>query len=162
MNSSEVVACSKNIVAILIFLFASSGRAQDFSVEQEPKETPQVEAENPSSESFLTLENSAIAAALADGLTTNLALSAGAVETNSLISTTPMGLVVLTGMKIGFVKFYGTLSEAEKQTALKSSSALWGGAAVNNIAVYLAAPPPVPIIAGVLMGVVTWLNMGSQ
>lgn len=164
MKSSEWFVYSKNLVAILIFAFASSGRTQEFKVEQAPQETPQVvaETENQPSESFLTPENSAIAAAVADGLTTNLALSTGAIETNSLISSSPIGLVMLTGMKIGWVKFSGTLSEPEKRTALKSSSALWGGAAINNMAVYLAAPPPVPIIAGILMGIVTWLNIGNK
>lgn len=164
MKSSECFCYSKNLVVILIFSFISSGHAQDFSVEQSPRETPQavVETENQPSAPLLTPENSAIAAALADGLTTNLALSAGAVETNSLISSSPIGLVILTGMKIGLVKFSGTLSEPEKRSALKSSSALWGGAAINNVAVYFAMPPPVPVIAGILMGFATWFNMDDK
>ena len=164
MKSSECFCYSKNLVVILIFSFISSGHAQDFSVEQSPRETPQavVETENQPSAPLLTPENSAIAAALADGLTTNLALSAGAVETNSLISSSPIGLVILTGMKIGLVKLSGTLSEPEKRSALKSSSALWGGAAINNVAVYFAMPPPVPVIAGILMGFATWFNMDDK
>lgn len=164
MKSSECFCYSKNLVVILIFSFISSGHAQDFSVEQSPRETPQavVETENQPSAPLLTPENSAIAAALADGLTTNLALSAGAVETNSLISSSPIGLVILTGVKIGLVKFSGTLSEPEKRSALKSSSALWGGAAINNVAVYFAMPPPVPVIAGILMGFATWFNMDDK
>lgn len=164
MKSSEWFFYSKNLVFILIFSFISSGHAQDFSVEQSPRETPQavVETENQPSAPLLTPENSAIAAALADGLTTNLALSAGAVETNSLISSSPIGLVILTGVKIGLVKFSGTLSEPEKRSALKSSSALWGGAAINNVAVYFAMPPPVPVIAGILMGFATWFNMDDK
>ncbi len=164
MKSSECFCYSKNLVVILIFSFISSGHAQDFSVEQSPRETPQavVETENQPSAPLLTPENSPIAAALADGLTTNLALSAGAVETNSLISSSPIGLVILTGVKIGLVKFSGTLSEPEKRSALKSSSALWGGAAINNVAVYFAMPPPVPVIAGILMGFATWFNMDDK
>jgi len=164
MKSSEWFFYSKNLVVILIFSFISSGHAQDFSVEQSPRETPQAvaETENQPSVPFLTPENSAIAAAVADGLTTNLALSAGAVETNSLISSSPIGLVILTGMKIGMVKFSGTLSEPEKRSALKSSSALWGGAAINNVAVYFAMPPPVPVIAGIFMGFATWFNMNDK
>ena len=110
----------------------------------------------------ITPESSAIAAAIADGVTTNLALSAGAVEANPLIFTSPLGLVALTGMKIGLVKYAETLPEPEKRLTLKSSSALWGGAAANNLMVLFAAPPPFPIIAGLIMGVVTWMNMGRR
>jgi hypothetical protein len=37
-----------------------------------------------------------------------------------------------------------------------------GGAAVNNIAVYFAAPPPFPIIAGLIMGFATWNSMSKN
>lgn len=113
-------------------------------------------------ESLIAPENSTIAAALADGVTTNLALSAGAVETNPLIFASPLGLVELTGIKIGLVKYATILPEPEKRLTLKSTSALWGGAAVSNLMVLLAVPPPFPIIAGVIMGIATWMNMGRQ
>lgn len=110
----------------------------------------------------ITPESSAITAAIADGVTTNLALSAGAVEANPLIFTSPLGLVALTGMKIGLVKYAATLPEPEKRLTLKSTSALWGGAAANNLMVLFAAPPPFPIIAGLVMGIATWMNMGRR
>ncbi len=106
--------------------------------------------------------DNAVAAAVADGVTTGLALSAGAVELNPLISTSPIGLVLMTGMKIGLAKYAETLPEEDKRTTLKSTSALWGGAAVNNLMVLFAAPPPLPIIAGLIMGFATWNHMANQ
>ncbi len=106
--------------------------------------------------------NGAITAAVADGVTTSLALSSGAIEMNPLISTSPLGLVAITGMKIGLAKYAETLPEDDKRLTLKTSSALWGGAAVNNMMVLFAAPPPLPLIAGVLMGIATWVHMDTQ
>lgn len=110
----------------------------------------------------LDAQDSAIAAAVADGVTTGLALSAGAIEMNPLVTTTPAGLVALTGMKIGLVKYAETLPVEEKRTVLKTSSALWGGAAANNLLVLLAAPPPVAVIAGLVTGFAIWSHMGEQ
>lgn len=164
MKAMELFIYSRRVVVALIFIYTSNGNAQDVTAEQESKETiPAVaDMESPPSQSLMTPEDSAMAAAVADGVTTNWALSAGAIESNPLISPSPIGLVMLTGMKIGLVKFSGTLSEPDKRLAIKSTSALWGGAAINNIAVYFSAPPPVSIIAGLLMGVATWLNIGSK
>ena len=114
------------------------------------------------SEPLLTPDNSAIAAAVADGLTTNLGLSVGAVETNPAISTSPIGLIALTGIKIGLVKYSDNLPVPEKRFVLKSASSIWSGAAINNIGVYLAAPPPMPVIMGLIMGVVAWMNMETK
>jgi hypothetical protein len=112
-------------------------------------------------------QNKAIAAAVADGVTTGMALSAGAIETNAFINATPIGatpigLIALTGMKIGLVKYAETLPQEEKRTVMKTSSALWGGAAINNLMVLMAAPPPFPILAGLLMGFVVWNNMDGE
>jgi hypothetical protein len=104
----------------------------------------------------------AVAAALADGITTGMAVSSGALESNPLIAPTPVGLVALTGVKIGLVKYADTLPQEDKRLALKSTSAIWGGAAVNNVMVLLAAPPPFPIIAGLVMGIATWSHMQQQ
>lgn len=107
-------------------------------------------------------KNRAMASAVADGVTTGLALSAGAIETNPLIATSPVGLVALTGAKLGLVKYADTMSQEDKRLTLKSTSAVWGGAAVNNVMVLLAAPPPFPLLAGLIMGIATWTHMGSE
>ena len=106
-------------------------------------------------------KNRAMASAVADGVTTGLAISAGGLEANPLISTSPIGLVAVTAMKLGVVQYADTLSQEDKRVVLKSGSALWGGAAVNNIMVLLAAPPPFPIVAGLIMGIATWSHMGN-
>lgn len=107
-------------------------------------------------------KNRAMASAVADGVTTGIALSVGAIETNPLIATSPIGLVALTGAKLGLVKYADTMPQDDKRLTLKSTSAIWGGAAVNNVMVLLAAPPPFPIIAGLIMGIATWTHMGSE
>ncbi|RJG02028.1 hypothetical protein [Noviherbaspirillum sedimenti] len=106
--------------------------------------------------------DNAITAALADGLTTGVALTAGgAIEMNPLLSS-PLGLVAMTGLKIGLIKFAETLPEEEKRTAMKAGSAVWGGAAVNNLMVLFAAPGPWSIFAGIMMGIATWMHMDGQ
>lgn len=102
------------------------------------------------------LDKNAMHAAMADGITTGLALSAGALEMNPLISTSPAGLIVLTGAKIGLVKLADDLPQDEKRLVIKSSGAIWTGAAVNNLMVLLSTPTPVAIAAGVVAGVLWW------
>jgi hypothetical protein len=104
----------------------------------------------------------ATTAAVADGVTTGLALSLGAVESNPVIGATPVGIVATTGMKFAILKYADSMPEEQKRFTLKTSSAVWGGAAVNNILVLLAAPPPMPLVAGVLMGIFTWRQMNDQ
>lgn len=102
------------------------------------------------------LDKNAMQAAVADGITTGLAVSSGALEMNPLISTSPAGLVVLTGAKIALVKYADRLPEDEKRTVIKTSSSLWTGAAVNNLMVLLSVPTPAAVAAGVVAGVLWW------
>jgi hypothetical protein len=107
-------------------------------------------------------EKQAMTAAVADGITTGLALSTGAVETNPVIGASPLGIVAATGMKFAILKYADSMPQEQKRFTLKTSSAVWGGAAVNNILVLLAAPPPAPLIAGLVMGFFTWMQMSNQ
>jgi hypothetical protein len=153
MNASGWFFVSIKIIVLFIsFLWAPGASTQELSsgMDRLP------------SAALMTPEHSAMTAAVADGLTTNLALSAGAIESNPMISTSPIGLMALTGMKIGLVKYAGTLSEPDKRLALKSSSALWGGASINNMAVYLSASPLTSIVAGILMGIATWVHIQNK
>lgn len=102
------------------------------------------------------LDKNAMGAAVADGLSTGLALSSGALEMNPLAPTSPVGLIALTGAKIGLVTYADRLPEDEKRMLIKSSSSLWTGAAVNNLMVLLSAPSPVAIAAGLVAGVLWW------
>ena len=102
------------------------------------------------------LDKNAMHAAMADGITTGFALSAGALEMNPLVPTSPAGLIVLTGAKLGLVKLADELPEDEKRMVIKSSGAVWTGAAVNNLMVLLSTPTPIAIAAGVVAGVLWW------
>jgi hypothetical protein len=104
----------------------------------------------------------AMKAAVADGVTTGFALASGAVEANPLVSPTPLGLLALTGVKVAVVKYANRLPEDQKRTAMKTSTAVWGGAAVNNLLVLAAAPPPFPIIAGLAMAYIGWRHMSRS
>jgi hypothetical protein len=106
--------------------------------------------------------NVAVAAAVADGVTTAFALSSGAMETNPLIATSPLGLIAITGAKILLAKYAETLPEQQKRLVIKTTTAVWSGAAINNIMVLLSAPPPFPIIAGIVMGFTAWKYTGKK
>jgi hypothetical protein len=102
------------------------------------------------------VRNNAIAAALADGVSTKLALAAGGLEANPVAGSFPMGLAALTGVKVLLVLYADKLPEKDKRFAIKTSSSVWGGAAINNLMVMMAAPPPIPIVAGIVMGIIAW------
>jgi hypothetical protein len=164
-----VLAKTSTLFFYFIFIYSPNALAQQSTQESIRNEeissstTAPILVSRKSNDSLtLTPENTALAAAIADGLTTSIALSSGAVEYNSAVPTSPLGLVAFTGLKIGLIKYSENFNEPEKRLTLKSTSAIWGGAAVNNIAVYLAAPPPLPIIAGLLMGIATWINMSNN
>jgi hypothetical protein len=106
------------------------------------------------------VRNYAVTAAVADGVTTKLALSAGALESNPVAASLP--LVVLTGAKIALAMYAETLPEKEKRLVIKTSSSVWGGAAVNNVLLLMATPPPFPIVAGILMGVLVWKKTARE
>lgn len=101
----------------------------------------------------------AVKAAIADGVTTGVAIAAGAVEMNPLVNPSPLGLVMLTAAKVGLVKYAADLPENDKRLVMKTTTAAWGGAAVNNLLVLVAAPPPFPLLAGLAMAVIGWRHM---
>ncbi|PWF39391.1 hypothetical protein C7C56_027045 [Massilia glaciei] len=101
----------------------------------------------------------ATAAAIADGVSTGIALAAGAVEMNPLVPTSPLGLMLITGLKIGVAKFAETLPESEKRLTLKTTSAVWGGAAVNNLLLCFEVPGPIAVLVGLAAAIVTWYRM---
>jgi hypothetical protein len=134
-----------------------------YTVKEAPSAIPDIPQPVLSSdEQAITPEKKATAAAVADGLTTAIAVSSGAIEMNPLISTSPVGIVAITGLKYGLVKYAETFPEEDKRMVMKSTTALWGGAAVNNLLVLIAAPPPLSIIAGLITGIATWRHMDSQ
>jgi hypothetical protein len=106
--------------------------------------------------------DTAVTAAVADGITTGIGLSAGAVEMNPLISPTPLGVLAMTGLKVGLMKYAETLPEADKRMTLKTGASVWSGAAINNLLVLAAAPTPLSIVAGIIVGIATWMHMDSE
>lgn len=134
--------------------------------EQQQPPVPSVEVAAPAAQQSAAAESdvpkAAMTAAVADGITTGLALAGGAVEMNPLVPTSPLGLIGLTGAKIMLVKYANTLPEDEKRTVLKTSTGLWSGAAMNNLMVLLGAPPPIPLFAGAIMGVMAWRHADNK
>lgn len=108
------------------------------------------------------VDNNAVVAALADGVTTKLALAAGGIEGNALAAGFPLGLAALTGAKVLIAKLAENLPEENKRTVIKTASAAWGGAALNNMLVALAVAPPLSIIAGIVTGIIVWHHTANQ
>lgn len=146
---------SRTAAAVLLVAPVLTGCATGVSPSREPQDIAGEAAPSPERR-IERLDKNAMHAAVADGISTSLALSAGAVEMNPLISTSPIGLIALTGAKIGLVKFADRLPEPNKRLVIKTSSAVWGGAAVNNLMVLASAPSPVALVAGVVAGVLWW------
>lgn len=105
--------------------------------------------------------NGARAAAVADSLSTQLALSAGAVEANPLVTPTPMGLIALVAIKLGLIEYADTLEPAERHKVLRSSTAAWTGASVNNLVIAATANPVLAIGAGIATGYYMWSQAGD-
>jgi hypothetical protein len=151
---------------IVLLVTPALARATDNPPVPEPEPSLTVEVVASREQSIDQVEKKIVkdarTAAVADGVTTALALSAGAMEMNPLVSTSPLGLIALTGAKIGLVNFARTLPEQDKRMVLKTSTALWSGAAVNNLLVLMAAPTPLAVVAGVLVGVLSWRHTSSR
>jgi hypothetical protein len=92
-----------------------------------------------------------IQAAIADTLTTIVAVNGGAVEIN------PMGLVVLTVLKVGLVLVVNEQLEGNDKYILeKAESTIWTGASVNNLLVILNASPVTAVAAGIITALIVW------
>lgn len=149
-----------------VMLASAAPSSQPISSLVAPLDQQQAQIDKALSDSLATdaisPEKKAMTAAVADGITTGLALSLGAAESNPVIGGSPLGIVAATGVKFALLKYADSMPQEQKRFTLKASSAVWGGAAVNNVLVLLAAPPPAPLIAGLLMGFFTWKQMADQ
>jgi hypothetical protein len=155
LSTAFVVYLPRAVATVLFVTLALAGCAST-SPPSAPLNEPIGMEAPPPDKRVERLDKNVMQAAVADGISTGLALSVGAAELNPIMSTSPIGLFALTGAKIGLVKFADTLPEPEKRTLIKTSGALWGGAAVNNLMVLMSAPSPVAIMAGVAAGVLWW------
>ncbi|MEI6026268.1 MAG: hypothetical protein WCT47_06210 [Betaproteobacteria bacterium] len=97
-------------------------------------------------------------AAMADGLSTVLAVSAGAVERNPLFGTGPLTMLAVIGAKLGLVEIVerSEMSDGNRHQALHTLSALWSGASVNNLLMALSAQPAVALVGGIASGLWLW------
>ena len=75
-----------------------------------------------------TLEDRANNAAIGDGVTTVVAVAAGAAELN------PLGIGVIA-LKYPILEYAKTLPEGERETVQAAAAAMWSGATVNNVCV---------------------------
>lgn len=102
--------------------------------------------------------------AVADGLSTYLALSAGAQELNPMANGSPGGLLVLTGLKFGLVQVLesSNMPEEKKRGVLRTLSAMWGAASVNNLLIAGAVNPPAALALGIISGVWWWRDDATR
>lgn len=96
-------------------------------------------------------------AAIADGITTQIALSSGiAKEMNPLFNPSPIGILTITAVKFGAAKWAEELQEPLRSQVNRGMSAIWGGAAINNVFVIMGAAASLPIVAGIAGGLFIW------
>lgn len=104
----------------------------------------------------LTDKQMSQATAVADSVTTLVALSAGAAEANPVVTPSPLGLLVLAGVKFGLLEIADTLPPDERKTVHRMTRSIWGGVSASNLLVALAAPMPAAVAAGVSTGYILW------
>lgn len=96
-------------------------------------------------------------ASLADAGTTAGAIAVGAgVEANPLLSGSPAGIVGVLGAKLAMVRYAETLEPETRATVLRTNTALWSGAAFNNLALLIGASGPGAIVIGLGAGIIVW------
>lgn len=107
-----------------------------------------------------TLEDKANTTALADNGTTIGALALGATEAN------PLGLAALV-LKWPILRYIDTLPDDERAQGQAVVSAMWGGAAVNNVCVMVAILSagtfaPACLLGGIGWGIYAWSESAAE
>ena len=108
----------------------------------------------------LTTQQAATTAAIADSVSTYLAVASGATEVNPLVSANLGGLVMLAGVKLGALEMIDNSdqTEQEKNEQKRAATAMWGSFSVSNLLVALSAASPIAILAGLASGSYLWMN----
>ncbi|NIC43623.1 hypothetical protein [Aquabacterium sp. A08] len=107
-------------------------------------------AEDTSANAGLSPKQVAQTMAIGDSLSTGLGLAAGAVEANPLVSTTPLGLVALAGMKLLMLNEIDKYPEEQRVPLQRKMSSFWGGLTANNLMLAAGATGGLAIPAGLL------------
>lgn len=151
------------MVALAAVAACGSSRAQDAT----STPTPTIESTSTptpapaSSQLTRDLKTRAYIGAVADSVSTHIGLAGGgAAEANPLVNTSPAGLLLLAGVKIGITEAVNRSSwpEVDKQRFNNNVSAMWTGVSVNNLLIAASASTPVAIGGGVLVGYLLWKN----
>ncbi|WP_159913691.1 hypothetical protein [Pantoea sp. 18069] len=94
-----------------------------------------------------------LAGAIGDSATTHIGLSQpGLAEKNSLINTSPAGLVGLLVVKAGIVYYFDNQSPAIRKSGLKTTAGVWSGITMNNLLLIAGSSNPVSLVGGGLFG----------
>jgi hypothetical protein len=124
----------------------------------------QAQQDESRSEQSVTISPKATAqaAAVADSVSTYLALAGGATELNPLVSTSPIGLVALVGAKLLLVEYSDKLAPEKRAKAMQIYSTFWGGASASNLLLAASVAPPVAIAGGVATAYYMWKHHKDQ
>ncbi len=108
----------------------------------------------------MTTKQAATTAAIADSVSTYLAVASGATEVNPLVGANLGGLIMLAGVKLGALEMIenSDQTEQEKSEQKRTAAAMWGSFSVSNLLVALSAASPIAILAGLASGSYLWMN----
>lgn len=142
---------------------AEAATAQTLLVNGNPaSSTTQLVANQPSFKSGEAAKSQARLSAFADGASTMLGLANGLVELNPIMPVSPLGIAMVTAGKMGLANWADTLPEADRAETLRTMSATFGGAAVNNLLTLVAGATPLGLIGGVIAGVYFWNDTNDK
>lgn len=127
------------------------------TVENLVKETEAEKETETKEEVIQSIKKSAQIAAVGDSVSTYLALSAGGVELNPIVNTSPIGLVALAGAKLLVLDYVDKNYVDDERVQIHNSlSSVFTFASVNNLLIALSATGPVAIVGGVIAGVISY------
>jgi hypothetical protein len=140
------------------FLFGATAAHAEGS---EAEGVSQLEAERRpiaalATETKLSTKGTAQAAAVADSVSTLVGIANGARELNPLVSTSPVGLIALAGVKFYLVHQADSMPKEKRERVLRTYSSFWGGASASNLLIAASVAPPVALAAGLATAYVMW------
>ena len=142
---------------------AEATSAQTLLVTGSPaSSTTQLVANQPGFKSSDAAKSQARYSAFADGASTMLGLANGLVELNPIMPVSPIGILMVTAGKMGLASWADTLPEAQRVDTLRSMSATFGGAAVNNLLTLVAGATPLGLVGGLIAGVYFWNDTNDK